>query len=318
MLTVPASLPQAVTPAAGVTTKVPAIDVADAFTVAEICSMLAPPFGSAELSVRFSVLPVKWPLTVVFVPKHGEPKVNSMLVPVTLPSAFCCNTTENASAGVPVVVVRVATQVPLMADCAVGVVVVVPPMGVIGTVGIAPGAMGEMPGVVPVGTGIGCIPDVGNGAVGNGVMPGIFGIGLMFGVGVGTAGGVVDPGVGLGVGVNELTFGIKGDATLPPQPVSTRARKSSQAEASFTLASCSAETGADLGCMSRPRCWPAFVLRCAALLCQHPSERKPRSRGPRGGGLPTRARILGLPKDIPRRRGAPGRGEGKGPVCRRP
>ncbi len=57
-----------------------------------------------------------------------------MPVPVTLPSAFCCNATENASAGVPVVVVNVATQVPVMVGCAVGVGVTVTPLGVVGVV----------------------------------------------------------------------------------------------------------------------------------------------------------------------------------------
>ncbi len=237
MVTVPASGPQAVTPAAGVTENVPVIAVTAAFTVDEICTVLTAPEGTAELSIRLSVLPVRLPVTLVFVPKHGDPWVNARLVPVTLPSAFNCSTTVNASAGVPVVVVKVATQVALMADSVVvGVLVVVPPVGV---VGVPVGVSGARPGVVPAAVGVGCIPEVGNGAVGAGLMPGIFGIGLLFTVGVGVVVGVVGAGVEVGVGAAgvEVRLGMAddGELTLPPQPASTSTRASSTADASFTL-----------------------------------------------------------------------------------
>ncbi len=222
MVTVPASLPHAVTPAAGVTTNVPVMAVAVVLTFAEICTVLTALEGSTELSSKFSVVLVNAPVAVVFAPKHAEPRVKATLVPVTLPSAFCCNATKNDSAGVPVVVVNVAAQVPVMVGCAVAPpTVTVPPVGVVGAVGVPVGAVGVLVGVVgDVGIGdtgtVGSPPGVANGAVGSGV-------GVPFGVGAGVTFTLAPDGV------------VELDLTFPPQAASISINTSSQAEASFTL-----------------------------------------------------------------------------------
>lgn len=58
MVMVPASLAQAVAPAAGVTTNVPVIPLAAALSVPEICTVLLAPDADAELSVKFNVFPI--------------------------------------------------------------------------------------------------------------------------------------------------------------------------------------------------------------------------------------------------------------------
>ncbi len=236
MVTVPASLPHAVTPAAGVTTNVPVMPVAVVLTFAEICTVLTALEGSTELSSKFSVVLVNAPVAVVFAPKHAEPRLKATLVPVTRPSGFCRTATKNDSAGVPVVVVNVAAQVPVMVGCAVAPpTVTVPPVGVVGAVGVPVGAVGVPVGAVgvlvgAVGVLVGVVGDVGIGDTGTvGSPPGVAngavegGVGVPFGVGAGVTFTLAPDGV------------VELDLTVPPQAASISINTSSQAEASFTL-----------------------------------------------------------------------------------